>query len=331
MTRTIPFRKQSRQTAFMALALLAVMVVCASARSNDFSIIVLPDPQHYASKHTDVGLAQTEWVRKNVEKENIKFVVTVGDNVDNGRDDGQYRNSISFMNRLAGVVPYGVATGNHDLIPDKNGRISRKFLAYYGPAQFKKYSWYGGASPSGFSSYQTFSGGGYKFLALELDVSAMQEEVQWAKEVIAQHADLPVILTTHEVLTLKGELAKGRAVRGQGRQSPREIWERLIAPTPQIFLVLCGHIHGEACLVKQSAAAQPVHLVLQDYQEEQHGGNGWLRIYTFRPAQNRIDVRTYSPFLHEYKTETSSQFSLPVNFRKLAAPAAGPEKPAKAA
>ena len=94
-----------------ALALLVALVGRVRAESRDFSIVVLPDPQHYASKHTKEGMAQTEWICRNVEKLQIKFVVTVGDNVDSGWDDREYRNSVSFMDKLSGVVPYGVASG----------------------------------------------------------------------------------------------------------------------------------------------------------------------------------------------------------------------------
>jgi hypothetical protein len=288
------------------------------AESSDFSIVVLPDPQHYASKHTAEGLAQTEWICQNVEKLQIKFVVSVGDNVDAGWDDRQYKISRSFMDKLNGVVPYGMASGNHDLLDDQKGDTSRKFVEYYGPQRFKKYPWYGGASESGFSSYQIFCGGGYKFLALELDVNARLPEVEWAKNVIAQHPTLPVILTTHQMLTSKAKISKGAVIKGPGRQTPQQIWERLVMPAPQIFLVLCGHYPGgEAYSAKQTRAAQPVHVVLQNYQEQRHGGNGWLRIFTFHPANNKIDVQTYSPTLHEYKKGPKSEFSLPLDFKKL--------------
>ena len=94
-------------------------------------------------------------------------------------------------------------------------------MDYYGPHKFKKYPWYGGASPSGFSSYQTFSGGGYKFLAMEVTVDAPKAEIEWAKKVMAEHPDLPVILTTHQMLNPKGQLGKGTAASGPIDRRPR--------------------------------------------------------------------------------------------------------------
>ena len=310
--------KRFWKTGLMLLALLALIAGRVYAESRDFSIVVLPDPQHYASKYTKVGMAQTDWICQNAEKLQIKFVVSVGDNVDNGYKDREYKNSVSFMDKLNGVVPYGVATGNHDLKDGKKGYTCRKFVVYYGPRRFEKYPWYGGASESGCSSYQVFSGGGYKFLAVELDVNAPKAEVEWAKKVIAEHPDLPVILTTHQMLTTKAHFGKSKAAGGTGRQTPAELWEQLVEPSPQIFLVLCGHYHGEAYVTKKTKAEQPVHVVLQDYQDEDNGGNGWLRIYTFRPERNKIDVQTYSPHLKQYKRGSKSEFSLTVDFEKLA-------------
>ena len=300
------------------LALLFLTTGYALAGDKDFSIVVLPDPQHYASKYHRVGIAQTEWIAEQANKLPIKFVVSVGDNVDHGYLDKEFKQSVSFMDKLNDVVPYGVACGNHDLTDGKKkSYTSRKFVDYYGPHKFKKYPWYGGASPSGFSSYQTFSGGGYKFLALELAVAAPKEEIQWAKKVMAEHPDLPVILTTHQMLNPQGQLGKGTAASGPTRQTPSHVWEQLIEPSPQIFLVLCGHYHGESHITKKTAASQPVHVVLQDYQDEANGGNGWLRIFTFRPDANKVDVQTYSPSLKEYKKGPSSEFSFAVDFKRL--------------
>ncbi len=217
-----------RQLWRIGLAFFVLLLLEASrtsAQGKDFSIVVLPDPQHYASKHFKVGLAQTEWICQNAEKFQIKFVVSVGDNVDSGWLDTEFKRSVSFMDKLKGVVPYGVACGNHDLLDGKEGtHTSLKFVDYYGPQRFKKYSWYCGASESGFSSCQIFEGGGCKFLAIELAVSAPKAEISWAKEVIAEHPDLPVILTTHQMLDPEGKIGKTLAAGGSGRQSPSKIW-----------------------------------------------------------------------------------------------------------
>src|SRR6185436_1311861 len=43
------------------------------------------------------------------------------------------------------------------------------------------------------------------------------------------------------------------------------------------------------------------------------GGNGWLRLMKFSPANNTISVKTYSPTLNQYETDANSQFTLSYN------------------
>lgn len=50
--------------------------------------------------------------------------------------------------------------------------------------------------------------------------------------------------------------------------------------------------------------------MLADFQEEDYGGNGWLRILTFSPENNTIKVQTYSPSLEKFQTDTNSEFEL---------------------
>lgn len=65
-------------------------------------------------------------------------------------------------------------------------------------------------------------------------------------------------------------------------------------------------------LLKQvSASTNEVYQFLSDYQDEPNGGNGWLRIMNFRPNENLIDVKTYSPYLNQYMTDADSQLQIP--------------------
>ena len=67
--------------------------------------------------------------------------------------------------------------------------------------------------------------------------------------------------------------------------------------------MLCGHMHGEA-LRTEVFNGDTVHVILADYQDISNGGNGWLRIMEFQPANNRIRVLTYSPYIDQYGTDT---------------------------
>jgi hypothetical protein len=69
--------------------------------------------------------------------------------------------------------------------------------------------------------------------------------------------------------------------------------------------MLCGHIHSEARRTDGT-----LHTLLANYQDYPNGGNGFLRILHFSPEENEIQVKTYSPWLNQYETDSNSQFVL---------------------
>jgi hypothetical protein len=64
-----------------------------------------------------------------------------------------------------------------------------------------------------------------------------------------------------------------------------------------------------ARLTSARPAGPPVHQMLADFQGESQGGSGFMRILTFMP-DGRVMVRTYSPFLDQYRTDDENQFVL---------------------
>jgi hypothetical protein len=86
--------------------------------------------------------------------------------------------------------------------------------------------------------------------------------------------------------------------RAYGTTSFQYIWDLLIAPNPNIFMVLCGHdiSGGESWRIDQ-AQGRNVFQLLSNYQNRANGGNGLVRRMTFSPSENRIYVQTFSTFL----------------------------------
>jgi hypothetical protein len=101
------------------LLLLSAMGCGAPAakpgRQQAFSMVVLPDTQLYSQKHPDSFFAQTNWIRQNRDKESIVFVMHVGDLVQNrSKSLSEWKVADEAMAVLDGIVPYGIAIGNHD-------------------------------------------------------------------------------------------------------------------------------------------------------------------------------------------------------------------------
>ena len=222
------------------------------------------------------------------------------------------------FSRLDGIVPWGVAIGNHDYdLGEPPGRAGA-FRQTFGPQRFDGKSWYGGSSPNELNSYQLFIGGGTQFLIFHLEADIPDEAIAWVEGVLQRHEDTPAIVSTHIYMS---DVTKSRTqdeyYRKDVGNSGEAVWNKLIKKHAKIFMVLCGHLSsagGEWHQVSTNNAGQPVLEILADYQARENGGNGWLRILTFVPEENQLRVQTYSPSLDQYETDANSQFALDLDF-----------------
>lgn len=304
-----------------SLCALAVIVSPAAAApptyqtDAPFSIVMLPDTQQYSRKFPELFLAQMQWIKENRDQENIVFVTHVGDVVnDRKKATNQWMVAQEAMSVLDGVVPWGVAIGNHDYDntacrPDQ----ATAFLERFGPQRFRGYPWFGGASANGLNTCQLFSAGGLDLLILHLELDVSDAAMAWAEEMLRAHPQRAAIVTTHSYLNgVSGTNGYNRAVSRHG--NPAEaVWNKLVRCQPQIFLVLCGH-HQQTVAYHQvstNRVGARVVEMLADYQKWHNGGDAWLRLLRFIPAQREIQVRTYSPALRRFLTEPKHQFTVP--------------------
>ena len=311
------------RTTLTSLCLITLALLPQGAAAERFCVVALPDTQNYSEFHPEVFTAQTSWIKSNVAALNIAFVTHLGDIVNEGWKDGQWANARNSMDLLRGRVPFGLCPGNHDLLSAPGEWNSTKFVANFGPAYFSGYSWYGGASPRGFSSYQIVNAGGFTLLFLHLECAPPGSEIDWAISVLESHPGVPAILTTHEYL-VTDKRDRTAAVGGADRHSGEEMWNDLVRRYDQIVAVLCGHISSPYNYHRQISinnAGRNVYEMLSDYQNLPSGGNGWLRILTFDTTAGSIGVRTFSPFLNSYKTDAGNQFEYELDLGARLSPA----------
>ena len=268
------------------------------SRMDDFTIIVLPDTQHYSWSYPTIFDNQTKWIVDKIEELNIVFVSHEGDVVESDTWY-QWRNANHSLSLLNGHVPWGVLPGNHDV--DSDGVGFSSFDRFFGVERFAGKSWYGGGYyDSNTNNYELFSGGGDDYLMFHLQYDPSHDALEWANTVISSYPDRKVIVTTHEFLESSGY----RTSIGNN------IWNKFIQlHANQVFLVLCGDEHGYFRRL-DFVNGNFVHQLLADYQDFENGGNGYLRILRFSPSQDKIYVSTYSPYLNRYMTDGNNQFSL---------------------
>jgi 3',5'-cyclic AMP phosphodiesterase CpdA len=111
----------------------------------DFTVVLLPDTQKYTESHPETFLAQTQWIRENVEREKIAFVIHLGDITENNTRS-EWQLSSRAIAKLEGRVPFSLLPGNHDGY--SKGRDAALYHQTFPPSRFAKYSCYGGHSGS---------------------------------------------------------------------------------------------------------------------------------------------------------------------------------------
>ena len=269
---------------------------------ENFTIIVLPDTQYYSEKYPWIFDNQTRWVVENIEKLNIVFVSHLGDLVQNWDSINEWENANRSMSVLDGNVPWGVLPGNHDGF---YGNLTN-YNNYFAYERFSDESWYGGAYQSNnTNSYQLFQGGNNDYLIFHLQYMPTQNMLSWASDVIDRYPGTKVIVTIHDYLHSSSD--------SQQSEIGETVWQKLIKPhASQVFLVLCGHSfwYNDERAIIETVNGNVVYQLLANYQNRTNGGNGWLRILEFSPRNKKIFVKTYSPYLNKFETDTNSQFVL---------------------
>ena len=284
---------------------------------EDFTIIAIPDTQHYVDNpaNEDNFAAQTQWIVDNKDPRNIVFISGLGDIVQNGdSNDSEWQIADAAYSLiedpattlLTDGIPYGLSVGNHDQSPIGGGSSASttKYNQYFGISRFAGRNYYGGHYGSdNDNNYELFSAGGMDFIAIhfEYDTTPEQDVLDWADNLLTTYSNRRATVSTHYLIGLGNPASFG--TQGQAIYNALSDHENL-------FLMLAGHIHGEGRRQDTAVNGNIVNTLLSDYQDYPNGGNGFLRIMTFSPANDTIQVRTYSPTLDEFETDDSSQFTL---------------------
>jgi 3',5'-cyclic AMP phosphodiesterase CpdA len=264
--------------------------------SEGFTIIVLPDTQKYSWNHPHIFTNQTEWIAGQIDEKNIVFVIHEGDIVEHPHSVVEWQEANASMSVLDNRVAYSVLPGNHD-------KPTELYNEYFPAARYRRYSWYGGNFSGNDNNYQLFTAAGEDYLILNLEFCPKDDAISWANKILQENQDRKTIVATHGYLNGGGH----RNVHSCG--NTQYIWDSLIAPNNNVFMVLCGHVHSEAMRTDE-VGDRKIHQLLADYQDRANGGDGWLRILEFNRSTGRIHVRTYSPYLNQYETDEDSQLTL---------------------
>lgn len=304
------------------------------------------------------------WIVDNIDTLNIKMVIGVGDLVENDgkitndydgdiTSKGQWEYVSKSFSKLDGKVPYIAATGNHDYSIDRQGNRTSQYSQFFTTERNhlnQKYLVQNSRNEQGQptlenSAYELKGLNGQDYLFMTVEYGPRDTVLTWAKKVAAlpQYKNHRVILATHEYLNAKDQRTNGKInwiwwepynVDNMIQKSPRiplpdanngqQIWEKVVEPSSNIEMVLCGHISGEGYRKDKNSAGKAVHQILFDAQSmggghrEGNGGDGWLRIIEFFPDSKTVKVKTFSPLFgispttrqHAWKTDARNEYKL---------------------
>ncbi len=277
-----------------------------TSNATSFSLVFLPDTQYYTvPERQPLGATifngQMNWIVNNRTGRNLVFVGHLGDITENGNNDADNSEWIiadaAFDILDANNIPYAVAPGNHDLA----GGTTR-FESYFGISRFTGKSYYGGSyGTDNTNNYNRFSVGGLDFILINLScptTAPSSEVLTWANNLLASNPTRRGIVVCHDLMTTSNAFSTaGQTVYNALRGNPN------------LFLMVGGHL-DQAGMRTDIYNGNTVYSLRSDYQTQPNGGNGWLRILEFQPANNRIQVYTYSPYLDQYLTDATNQFTL---------------------
>jgi hypothetical protein len=314
---------------FTIVSIISALNANSQGQSSDFTVVVLPDTQYYSSTYPATFQGQTTWIANNATSLNIQMVLGVGDVVDNPTV-AQLQNADTAVKILDGAgIPYLLAIGNHDYDNENpSSRSANAFNSYFGPQRYSAARWYAGQYPPGSNEnfYGVLTIGGTEYLFMCLEYYPRDAALAWARSVIQSHPNDEVIIVTH-AYEFKDNTRVGMC-NDQGPVSDllpndsdgEKLWDNFIKQFRNITLVLNGHfINGDATGEAVGRRGDPdvgingniVNQVLANYQAVANGGNGYLRILTFHPSLNTIDISTYSPSLNSYLTDSNNKFTVP--------------------
>jgi Calcineurin-like phosphoesterase len=297
---------------------------------RDYTVVVLPDTQFYASTYPAIFDAQTRWIADQRMQENIAFVVHEGDLVDSD-DDAQWTAAAHSMSQLDGVVPYVVSMGNHDYGPAGDGwTMSRSTTidTYFPVSKFAESSWFQGTfDPQHIeNNYALIDSPDGPWLVISLEFGPRDGVLDWANDILRAYPTTQAMVVTHAYL-YEDNTRYDHIGRPDQRWNPHsypidmtagavndgeEIWQKLILGHSNIQFVLCGHVidHGTGRLISARTDGTNVIQLLANYQMLSLGGGGFLRLMHFSPATRSVHVQTYSPYFDLFNTDDANDFTL---------------------
>jgi hypothetical protein len=309
----------------------------------DFSIAWMTDTQ-YLSEGGAAGTpefgatfqAMNDWIVANAAPHKIVYAAHTGDVINNWQVTSPSldvaKAEFGFASKMMvilddSLLPNGVLPGNHD---NRSGADPALFNEYFGPARYQALEevapkgndgegFYGAPWQPGNNEnhYDLVEIGGQRLIFVYLGYLVGSAEIAWANQVLADHRDRSAVVLTHSyLLPSLAPDGRGGALTATDGEA---LYEQVVVPNQNVFLVLSGHTHGVGLNVKRDVGedGRMVVEMMANHQFFELPGDqrrvGHFRLLQVDLESGRMAVNTYSPKLDdhnawEFDTNTGRQY-----------------------
>ena len=289
-----------------------------------YSFAVIPDPQIVTENDVTKGETNLskmfDWIIANKDSKKIQYVFNLGDITQNNNDAEWTLAAEQHARLTAAGIAYSAVRGNHDLCwygktQGADDYYDDEYTAYMGTDEYR--AQFGGfySEDNISNSWRTFEVGSVKYLMITMDYGPSDEVLNWASDIIYQHPDRNVIITTHAYLyrdgtTLDAEDNTPPSTTG-GKNDGDDIWEKLVSKHENIVLVMSGHDPSENIVVNKSTGdnGNVVTSMLIDAQdaEKDEGSMAMVALLHFSEDGKNIQIEYYSTAKEKY-LKSQNQF-----------------------
>ena len=274
-----------------------------SSDDYDFSFSWISDTQYYANRFYDLFGLITKYIADERKKNKNIYLIHTGDIIDNSDDMDQWERADKAMKLIEKAnIPWGLAVGNHDVGFDKTSY--NNLSKYFGEKRFKDNQFYGESRENNRDHYDLINTNDADYIVLYLGWPVNNETINWANQKLKQFSSKKAILALHHYLN----------PRGTYLDAGQTVYDDIVKPNSNVFMVLCGHYPGSLCNIKR-IGGRVVYELLSDYQALPEGGSAFFKYLYFDTKNNLMYVNSFSPYLdrNNYYEPIKEQFILPLN------------------
>ena len=280
--------------------------ITADDDQYDYAFAWLTDTQFNVESDPRIFKEQLDWIVDHADENKIKYVFHTGDIVNRTFEEKQWELADDYMKILEeNDMPYGVLAGNHDV---GQGYILdfdySYFYKYFGEDRFKDQPYYGGSYKNNRGHYDLISENGNDYIMVHMgwgdgdpNENWLEEDIEWMNDVLEAYPNRIAILSFHKYIHTQGMREPANA---------DQIFEEVVVPNENVAMVLGGHYTESQMVVDEiddngdGTPDRKVYQILSNYQGTSEGGAGYMKLLEFDVANNKVHLKTYSPYRDDY-------------------------------